>query len=209
MTVALGVESDPEGVVGLYRRHARAWAADRAGWFFEAAWLEQFATMVPAGGSVLDIGCGAGEPMARALMARGGAVVGVDAAPEMIALCMAALPDAAWQVADMRTLALGRRFDGLLAWDSLFHLTPADQRLMFAIFRAHAAAGAALMFSSGTSLGEAIGRYGGGRLYHGSLDPAEYRALMAANGFEVMAHVVADPGCGGRTVWLARSVDLA
>lgn len=195
--------SDAEGIIGLYRRHARAWAADRARLFFEAPWLERFASMLPAGGSVLDIGCGAGEPMARRLMARGCAVVGVDAAPEMIALCTAAFPRGIWRVADMRSLALSRLFDGVLAWDSLFHLTPADQRLMFPIFRAHAAAGAALMFTSGTSLGEAIGSYGGERLYHGSLDPEEYRALLDANGFAVAAHVVEDPDCGFRTVWLA------
>jgi hypothetical protein len=30
--------------------------------------------------------------------------------------------DAEWLVSDMRRLALERRFDGVLAWDSLFHL---------------------------------------------------------------------------------------
>ncbi len=199
--------SDTEGVVGLYRRHARAWAADRARVFSEAGWLARFGAIVPAAGRVLDIGCGAGEPMVRWLMGRGYDVTGVDAAPEMIALCGAAFPRAAWLVADMWGLALWCRFEGVLAWDSLFHLRPEDQRGMFAIFRAHAAAGAALMFTSGTFEGEAIGSYGGERLYHGSLDAGEYRALLAENGFAVVAHVVEDPDCGGRTVWLARLVE--
>jgi hypothetical protein len=33
----------------------------------------------------------------------------------------------------MRTLSLGRQFDGLLARDSFFHLRHDDQRLMFPI----------------------------------------------------------------------------
>ena len=49
----------------------------------------------------------------------------------------------------MRSLALGRTFDGIVAWDSFFHLTWDDQRRIFPVFRAHAATGAALMFTSG------------------------------------------------------------
>ena len=61
------------------------------------------------------------------------------------------------------------------------------------------------MFTSGPAHGEAIGSYKGEPLYHASLDAAEYRALLNANGFEVVAHVVEDPDCGGHTVWLAQA----
>jgi hypothetical protein len=104
----------------------------------------------------------------------------------------------------MRQLALGSRFDGLVAWDSFFHLSPPDQRLMFAVFGAHAAPGAALMFTSGPSQGEAMGLLEGEPLYHASLDGQEYRALLEAKGFEVVAQRNEDPDCGGRAVWLAR-----
>jgi hypothetical protein len=122
----------------------------------------------------------------------------------MIDLCRSRFPSAAWLVADMRELALERRFDGLLAWDSFFHLRPEHQRAMFPVFAAHAAARAALMFTSGPSFGEAIGNFAGEPLYHGSLDPAEYRALLDEQGFDVVAHVADDPSCGGHTIWLAQ-----
>ena len=104
----------------------------------------------------------------------------------------------------MRALALGRQFDGLLAWDSLFHLTPDDQRRMFAIFGAHAVARAALMFTSGPSHGVAIGAYQGEPLYHASLDPQEYRTLLAGIGFAVVENVSEDTSCGNHTIWLAQ-----
>jgi hypothetical protein len=107
----------------------------------------------------------------------------------------------------MRELALGRRFDGLLAWDSFFHLTPADQRAMFPILGAHAGPRATLMFTSGPRHGEAIGTFQGEPLYHGSLDPAEYRALLEAQGFGVVAHAAEDPTCGGHTIWLAQRAE--
>ena len=77
---------------------------------------------------------------------------------------------------------------------------------MFPIFATHAAPGAALMFTSGPAAGEALGVFEGETLYHASLDPAEYRDLLAANGFTVVGHRPEDPDCGGRTVWLARLV---
>jgi SAM-dependent methyltransferase len=153
---------------------------------------------------VLDLGCGTGEPIAGALVEAGYVVTGVDSAPAMIALCRARFPDQTWHVADMRRLALGRGFAGILAWDSFFHLEPDDQRAMFATFRAHAAPGAALMLTSGPRAGVAMGSFEGEPLYHASLAPEEYRALLAAHGFAVVAHVAEDPDCGGRTVWLAR-----
>jgi hypothetical protein len=104
----------------------------------------------------------------------------------------------------MRELSLGRQFDGILAWDSFFHLRPEDQRGMFPVFGQHSARGAALKFTSGPSHGEAMGTYRGEPLYHGSLDPTEYRRLLDANGFDVVKHIVNDPTCGHHTVWVAR-----
>lgn len=191
-------------VIGLYRRHARAWAQDRGNRLIETAWLDRFRALLPPGATVLDIGCGTGEPIARYLIAQGCDVTGVDSSPEMIALFRDHCPHRDWHVADMRELSLGRRFNGILAWDSFFHLCPDDQRRMFPLFRSHAAARAALMFTSGPAQGEAIGTYRGEPLYHASLDGAEYRALLDGNGFDVVAHVVDDPDCGGHTVWLAQ-----
>ena len=61
-----------------------------------------------------------------------------------------------------------------------------------------------MMFNAGPAHGEGIGSYRGDPLYHARLDPDEYARLLAANGFEVIDHVVEDPNAGGRTVWLAR-----
>jgi len=197
--------SEPaDRIIDLYQRRAREWAEARGTTLFERPWLDRFTALLPPGGTVLDIGCGSGEPIARHLIEQQFAVTGVDSAPAMIEICAARFPSATWHVADMRRLALGRRFDGLIAWDSFFHLRPEDQRAMFPIFGAHAAPKAALVFTSGTSLGEAIGTFHGEPLYHGSLDPAEYRALLAAQGFTVVSHAIEDPTCGGHTIWLAQ-----
>jgi hypothetical protein len=116
------------------------------------------------------------------------------------------MPDQEWIVADMRSLALGRRFGGILAWDSFFHLGYQDQRTMFGIFGAHAAPAAILMFNAGFGHGEALGTYRGDPLYHASLDASEYEALLVDSGFELIEHSINDPAKGGRIFWLARAV---
>ena len=188
----------------LYERHAAAWDAARSGPFFEKPWIDAFLARIPAGGRVLDLGCGSGRPIAQYLIDKGMRVTGIDSSPSLIALCAERFPDHAWIVADMVDLELRARFDGLLAWDSVFHLDHARQRRMFAVFAAHAAPGAALMFTSGPEHGEAIGRWQDEPLYHASLDPEEYRSLLHRHGFALVAHVAEDPACGHHTIWLAR-----
>jgi SAM-dependent methyltransferase len=195
-----------DDIIGLYERHARAWVGDRNRQtvFFEKAWLDRFTAMVPAGATILDLGCGPAKPMAAYLLAQGFDVCGVDSSPTLIELARANFPDREWIVADMRTLALGKRFAGIMAWDSFFHLSFDDQRRMFPIFRDHAARGAPLLFTSGPRHDEAIGSFRGEPLYHASLAPDEYRSLLAANDFSVVAEKMEDPECGGHSVWLAR-----
>ncbi len=197
--------SSADEIVGLYERHAATWDRGRAADLtLERGWIERFVERLPSGGSVLDLGCGSGQPIARALLERGFAVVGIDASPTLVATCRSRFPSAEWLVADMRGLSLDRRFDGLVAWDSFFHLSHEDQRAMFAVFRDHAAPGALLLFTTGPAHGEAIGTYEGEPLFHASLAPSEYRALLVAHGFRVLAHVAEDPECGRHTVWLAQ-----
>ena len=193
-----------DAIVSLYTRHAAAYDRERGRKLMEAHWLDRLLSLLPASPSILDIGCGMGEPIARHLIERGCVVNGIDSSEPLIALCRERFPRQDWQVADMRELALDRDFDGLIAWDSFFHLTPDDQRRMFPRFRNHAADGAALLFTSGPGQGEAIGSFEGEPLYHGSLDPTDYRALLDENGFIVVEHVVEDPNCGGHTIWLAQ-----
>ncbi|MGE0765424.1 MAG: class I SAM-dependent methyltransferase [Hyphomicrobiaceae bacterium] len=190
--------------VALYDRHAEAWDRLRSRKLAESAWLDRFTENLRTEASILDIGCGAGEPIAAGLASRGYRITGVDSSPAMIAKARERMPAQSWLVADMRRLMLGQRFDGLLAWDSFFHLTRDDQRAMFPIFAAHAATECSLMFTSGPADGEAVGSFEGEPLYHASLAPEEYRSLLGAAGFSVVGHAAEDPTCGGHTVWLAR-----
>lgn len=198
--------SRDSSILDLYQRHAGAWSQARAtgAQDHEAHWLDSFLALLPIGGRVLDLGCGSGDPIAKRLVKAGRKVTGVDGAAAMVDLFRANLPEEEVIHADMRGLDLGRRFEGLIAWDSFFHLDHAAQGEMFGVFAKHAAPGAPLMFTSGPDHGTAIGEFQGEPLFHASLSPDDYRQNLEIHGFALIDHVAEDPRAGGRTVWLAR-----
>jgi SAM-dependent methyltransferase len=198
------VNSEAAKIIDLYERHAKNWDADRGRGLFEKPWLDRFLGLVPPRGSILDLGCGSAEPIARYLIEQGYEVTGADSSPSLIELCKARFPRQRWMVADMRELSLDEPFNGIIAWDSFFHLSPEDQRPMFARFRRHSSPKAALLFTSGPAGGEAIGEYRGEPLYHGSLEAAEYGQLLEQNGFAIAEHAVEDVACSGHTIWLTQ-----
>jgi SAM-dependent methyltransferase len=78
---------------------------------------------IPAGATVLDLGCGAGR-IAHALIALGHPVVAVDNSPEMLEHVRGAEK----VLADIRTLQLPRRFDCVLLASNLVNCVDAATR---------------------------------------------------------------------------------
>ena len=104
-----------DSVIEVYQHHGVAWARLRGDHLAERSWLDRFSSLLPAKASVLDVGCGSGLPIARELIRRGFDVTGIDSTPTMLALFERNLPGTPVYLADMRELALGQRFAGLLA----------------------------------------------------------------------------------------------
>ena len=196
-------------IIEHYEKHAAAWDHDRQNSHWnDKVWHDRFIGRLRNGAKVLDLGCGPGRPIAEYMVERGLRVTGVDSSSAMIRFSRDRLPDQEWIVADMRQVALGRRFDGILAWDSFFHLDHDNQRRMFAIFADHASVGTVLMFNAGSQPGEGVGEYRGDALYHASLALAEYEALAARFGFHILEHATNDAQAGGRTVWLCQRNEM-
>ena len=193
-------------IIDIYKKHGRAWTELRGQYLYEKNWLDRFLSYLPEQASLLDLGCGSGQPIAAYCILQGHQLTGVDSSDTMIGMARQSFPEHMWILADMREVKLEQQFHGMLAWDSFFHLTPADQRQMFAQFAQFSATGTVLMFTSGPAAGEAIGEMFGDALYHASLSQDEYRDLLAAHGFEVLKMVAEDADCAGHTVWLARKI---
>lgn len=197
-------------VVGLYQDRAADWIADRGralhraqGDPDEAFWLDHLVSGLAGDAGVLDVGCGSGWPMAAVLLQRGFRVAGRDSSVALIDHARATLLTGDWATADMRDDLPAGPFDAVLAWHSLFHLSPDDQRRVLPGLAERVGPGGRLMFTSGPTHGETIGQWRGEALYHGSLDPDAYRALLTEAGLTIEAD-------GAKTgVWLARRAFLS
>ncbi|MHA3115668.1 class I SAM-dependent methyltransferase [Acinetobacter sp. ANC 4635] len=193
-----------ENIIEIYRQYGRQWTNLRGTHLYEKQWLDRFLALLPTSSHILDLGCGSGKPIAAYLIDQGCRITGVDSAEVMLEMARSHFPDQQWVRADMRTFSSTQKFQGILAWDSFFHLTRSDQRDMFARFKQLSQTGTVLMFTSGPANGESIGEMFGQPLYHASLAPEEYRFLLHQHGFQLIHMLAEDADCAGHTVWLAQ-----
>lgn len=171
---------------------------------FERKYLDMVVAHIQPQGKILDIGCGMGEPVAKYFVDQNFHITGIDGSHKMIEKAKNYVPQATYYVKDMRELRLTEKFDAIILWHSFFHLSPDDQRRMFARLEDHIYEGGILLFTSGHEADEIWSDNGGENLYHASLSPIEYRKLLALHHFEIIYHILEDKDCGDTTVWLAK-----
>lgn len=188
----------------IYTRHAVQFDGERCKSLLEKVWLDRFLGLLPQEATVLDVGCGSGEPIAGYLIKSGCCVTGIDFADPMLDMARARFPDHRWIIADMRDIDLGEQFDGIIAWHSFFHLTPPDQEAALACFARHLKTGGALMLTVGPEADETAGQVCGEAVYHASLSPGGYRDALNRLKIEVVQFVANDPDCDFASVLLAK-----
>ena len=197
-------DTDPSDIKGVYDRRAEDYDAARSRAFFEARWLSRFADSLPEGARVLDVGCGAGEPIAGWLIREGYKVTGADFSEAMLAIARERFPKGDWRLADMRSLDLDDRFHGIIGWDSFFHLTPDEQRQTIPRLARHLLPDGVLVVTVGPMASERIGTVGGEPVYHASLSVGEYAALLESADMRLTGFMAEDPYCDFHTVLMAR-----
>lgn len=111
-----------------YDHVAAQWAAARSGFYGrEEQYLDLLLNGLPAGAHVLDAGCGAGWPMAGAVLARGFRVTGVDQSRELLALARRRFPEDGpvaprWVLSSLEDYPFDQPAAAVICWDTLFHI---------------------------------------------------------------------------------------
>ena len=83
---------------------------------------------LPLHARVLDIGCGNGLPLTKALVAAGVHAIGADSAAKMLGRFRSNLPVTPVVRALAQALPFGAAtFDGVVAWGVVFHLPPPEE----------------------------------------------------------------------------------
>jgi SAM-dependent methyltransferase len=164
--------------------------------------LAALADFAPSGARVLDVGCGTGIPITRALLAAGYRVFGMDSSAQMLARFRVNFPETPVLRGMVQSCGLApKTFDAAVAWGVMFHLTHVDQARAMANLSYVLKAGAPFLFTSGDRDGSIDGVMNGVTFHYFSFSVDGYRSLLCENGFTLL-DVHADRG--ENTYYLAR-----
>lgn len=140
---------------------------------------------LPAGAAILDLGCGDGVPVARALVAAGFATWGVDASPRLVAAHRRHLPGRPVACETVQHGAFfDRRFAGAIAIGLVFLLPAPEQRALLAKVARVLEPGGRFLFSAPRETGRWRDTLTGRPSR--ALGAAAYAAALAAAGLEAV-----------------------
>jgi SAM-dependent methyltransferase len=162
------------------------------------------ASSIPRGLLVLDVGCGNGIPITRALLSEGHRVVGLDSSSAMLARLKQNCPEALAVRGIVESCPFADRiFDAAVAWGVMFHLNPKDAIRAIANVSRILKRGAPFLFTSGDVDGfdAKEGKMNGVTFRYFSYSIQNYRSILGDHCF-TLVDVHADSG--NNTYYLAK-----
>lgn len=160
---------------------SRSKGADGVG----ALTVRRWARSLPVHATVLDVGCGAGDPISKALMDEGVNVYGIDASPHMVQAFRQNFPDCpvACEAVEESSF-FNRQFDAIVAWGLLFLLPEEMQEMVIQKMANGLLPGGKLLF---TAPSQKMKWYDAiTELESISLGAERYNELLNASGLSVM-----------------------
>ena len=169
--------------------------------------IQSLVNRLEDGAAVLDIGCGSGVPIAKALAERY-RVTGVDVSQEMVRRARENVPSGEFICNDVMSVDFEpSSFDAVVAFYSVFHLPRAEHPSLFRRIHDWLRPGGYLLctLSHGSEAGYTEPDFHGVTMYWSNFGLGEYLEILPAAGFEVLE--VSSTGAGWRDPVLAESED--
>jgi len=173
-----------------------------------APWIAGLRSRLPPGGSVLDLGCGCGVPVARDLAAGGLAVTGVDISEVQIRRARELAPGAEFVRGDVTSVEFGLdSFDAVVSFFALIHLPLEDQPSLLKRIATWLRPGGLFLATTGywAWTGAEENWLGGGvPMWWSHADVATYRAWITQAGLAIEREEFVPEGDGGHAFFWAQ-----
>ncbi|GLO61021.1 hypothetical protein MACH09_15290 [Vibrio sp. MACH09] len=92
--------------------------------------FELFLSYLPDNSHVLDLGCGHGTPVADLISSHGHNILGIDRSEKLLSIAKSKFPQHSWQQSDLEKYQPNQQFDGIVIWDSMFHLPRQEHAIL-------------------------------------------------------------------------------
>jgi cyclopropane fatty-acyl-phospholipid synthase-like methyltransferase len=186
---------DPSEIVRTgYNQVARIYLQERLTDSPDIRLLAELESRLKDGARVLDLGCGAGQPVTARLAERY-SVVGIDISEAQIELARSAVPSAEFRRADMVTSDLGEsEFDGVCSYYAIIHVPRAHHLALFErIRRALRPGGVALLCLGANDIEADYDEICGAPMFWSHFSADTYLSMFAELAFEIeMSAIVRD-----------------
>lgn len=157
---------------------------------FERDFFVDLERRIPAGGSILDLGCGTGVPYDRYFASRGFRVTGVDFSPKHLAIAVKNVPQASFIQGDIAHTNFDQgSFDAVLLLYSLFHIPRKEHAEVLMNVGKMLKPGGMLMATLGTAESEYSEEQnwaGASSMAWSSWSPEHYRHLLRLSYFNMI-----------------------
>jgi cyclopropane fatty-acyl-phospholipid synthase-like methyltransferase len=172
-----------------------------------AEWVAELAQMLRPGGTVLDLGCGAGVPATKLLTERNFDVLGLDISAVQIARARQLVPAATFVHADMVTWEHEpASFDAVVSFYALIHVPLQDQRDLLPKVRRWLRPGGYLLAIVGSERWSGIEDYFGTPMFWDHADRGTYLGWLSAARLLPLWDRFVPEGNVGHTLVLAQAV---
>jgi SAM-dependent methyltransferase len=199
---------DPKRLVSIgYDQIADEYLARYGSSTVRDRWLSELTSLLSERrhARVLDLGCGAGIPVAQHLVALGHCLLGVDGSARQIALARGNVPAAEFLYADMTTVDLpAASFDAVAALYSITHVPRSEHARLLKQIAEWLRPGGVFVGSLGAGpLPDWKGLWIGTEMFFSHYDTATNLALLRGAGFAIdRAEGVDQDNDDGRFLWV-------
>ncbi|WP_438489858.1 class I SAM-dependent methyltransferase [Streptomyces sp. S186] len=170
--------------------------------------LRELRRRIPAGGTVLDLGCGSGVPVARTLAAAGHRVTGIDISEVQIRRARERVPEAEFLHGDASAASFAAAsFDAVVSFYALIHLPLAEQPPLLHRVAEWLRPGGWFVAITGSGAWTGVEEDwlgGGAPMWWSHADAATNRAWITQAGLTVEREEFVPEGDGGHALFWAR-----
>lgn len=150
--------------------------------------IVDFTDYLTPNGKILDIGCGTGYPIAKYLVSCNFEVTGIDISREMINKAKKLkLKNAEFINQDILNFSTEIKFDGVIAFDSIWHIAKDKQADVYSKISSLMKNGAYFIFTHGNRDSEIIGTMFNQEFYYSALSINHLKEALSKAGLKIIS----------------------